>query len=260
MSSAPSSPDLRIEDRDGVRWIALNRPKSKNGLTIPLVAELARLVAEAADPSVRVLIVTGDNGAFCSGLDLKEAFSQPVNAEESIVHFHDLIRNLRGLRKPTIAAIDGAAAGFGADLALACDMRFMSARGGLGERFVKIGLMPDGGGTYFLPRLVGLGRAMELLYSGRMIEPDEAERIGLVNRVLPTDGFFDAIQAIAGELAKGPPLAYARIKDAVLASAGDLDAALEAERQGQLHLLLTADFAEGVQAFLGRRAPEFTGS
>lgn len=260
MSSAHSSPDLRIEDRDGVRWIALNRPKSKNGLTIPLVAELARLVAEAADPSVRVLIVTGDNGAFCSGLDLKEAFSQPVNAEESIVHFHDLIRNLRGLRKPTIAAIDGAAAGFGADLALACDLRFMSARGGLGERFVKIGLMPDGGGTYFLPRLVGLGRAMELLYSGRMIEPDEAERIGLVNRVLPTEGFFDAIQAIAGELAKGPPLAYARIKDAVLASAGDLDTALEAERRGQLHLLLTADFAEGVQAFLGRRAPEFTGS
>lgn len=260
MSSAHSSPDLRIEDRDGVRWIALNRPKSKNGLTIPLVAELARVVAEAADPSVRVLIVTGDNGAFCSGLDLKEAFSQPVNAEESIVHFHDLIRNLRGLRKPTIAAIDGAAAGFGADLALACDMRFMSARGGLGERFVKIGLMPDGGGTFFLPRLVGLGRAMELLYSGRMIEPDEAERIGLVNRVLPTEGFFDAIQAIAGELAKGPPLAYARIKDAVLASAGDLDTALEAERRGQLHLLLTADFAEGVQAFLGRRAPEFTGS
>ena len=263
MSTAPQGQnpaELRVEDRDGVRWIVLNRPKSKNGLTIPLVAELAARVAEAADPAVRVLVLSGDNGAFCSGLDLKEALSGEVDPTVSIVHFHDLIRNLRGLGKPTIAAMDGAAAGFGADLALAADLRFMSGRGALGERFVGIGLMSDGGGTFFLPRIVGAGRAMELLYTGRMVGPEEAERIGLVNRVLPTDGFFEAAHAIAAELAKGPPLAYARIKAAVLQSAGDLETALAAEREGQLALLQTADFTEGVSAFLARRPPEFKGA
>lgn len=263
MSTAPHAPQdapLRVEDRDGVRWIVLNRPKSKNGLTVPLVAELAARVAEAADPAVRAVVLSGDNGAFCSGLDLKEAFSQPVVPEVSIEHFHDLIRGLRRLAKPTIAALDGAAAGFGADMALAADLRLFSARGALGERFVGIGLMPDGGGTYLLPRIVGAGRAMELLYTGRMVGAEEAERIGLANRVLPVEGFFEAVHAFAAELAKGPPLAYARIKAAVLQSGGDLETALAVERAGQLALLQTADFAEGVSAFLARRPPEFKGA
>lgn len=252
--------DLRVEDRDGVRWVRLHRPESRNGLTVSLVERLAAAFhAAGTDPSVRVLVVAGEGGAFCSGLDLKSTFAEPVDPHVSIVHFHDLIRYLRRMKKPTLAAIDGAAAGFGADMALACDMRLASARASLGERFVRIGLMPDGGGTFFLPRLVGLGKAFELLYEGQMIPADEAERIGLVNRVLPVEGFFEAIHTYAAGLAKGPPLAYARIKEAVLHSLGDLEDSLAAEREGQLSLLATADFGEGVAAFLERRAPEFKG-
>lgn len=251
--------ELLVQDRDGVRTITLNRPSTRNGLTVEIVARLAELFAEAADPAVRVLVVTGAGGAFCSGLDLKAAMMQPLDPEQSIEHFHALARNLRGLLKPTIAAIDGAAAGFGADMALACDIRLASPRASLGERFVRIGLMPDGGGTFYLPRLVGMGKAMELLYEGRMVAADEALQIGLVNRLLPEEGFQEAVATYAAELAKGPPLSYARIKAAVLATQGDLEAALAAERAGQLQLVTSEDFAEGVQAFLMRRPPEFKG-
>lgn len=252
--------ELRVEDREGVRWVVINRPETRNSLTVALVERLAAVFAEAgADPAARVVVVAGEGGAFCSGLDLKSTFAGPVDPQVSIVHFHDLIRNLRRMRKPTIAAIDGAAAGFGADMALAADLRVASARASLGERFVRIGLMPDGGGTFFLPRLVGLGRAFELLYEGRMVDAPEAAQLGLVNRVLPVEGFFEAVQRYAAGLAKGPPLAYARIKEAVLHSLGDLEESLAAEREGQLGLLCTADFQEGVAAFLARRPPEFTG-
>lgn len=253
--------DLLISDADGVRRVALHRPDSRNGLTVPLVETLAQVVADAAaDPSVRVFVLTGEGGAFCSGLDLRSAMDNLESPERSIVHFHALIRNLRGMLKPTLAAIDGAAAGFGADMALACDLRWGSARASLGERFVRIGLMPDGGATWFLPRLVGQGRAMELLYEGRMVDAAEAERLGLLNRALPTEGFHAAVQAYAARLAQGPPLAYARMKAAVLAANPGLEQALAAEREGQLQLLQTGDFLEGVQAFLGKRAPAFTGT
>lgn len=251
--------DLRIQDRDGVRWITLNRPQTKNALTVPIVARLAAAFAEAADPAVRVVVVSGEGGAFCSGLDLKAAMMEPLDPEVSIGHFHDLARNLRSLLKPTIAAMDGAAAGFGADMALACDLRIGSERASLGERFVRIGLMPDGGGTFYLPRLVGTGKAMELLYEGRMVDAAEALELGLLNRVLPSEGFAEAVHAYAAELAKGPPLSYAGIKASVLATQRDFDVALAAEREGQLRLVLSEDFAEGVQAFLTRRPPEFRG-
>ena len=251
--------ELLVQDRDGVRTVTLNRPSTRNGLTVAIVARLAGIFAEAADPAVRVLVVTGAGGAFCSGLDLKAAMSEPLDPERSIEHFHALARNLRGLLKPTIAAIDGAAAGFGADMALACDLRLASPRASLGERFVRISLMPDGGGTFYLPRLVGMGKAMELLYEGRMVAAEDAQQIGLVNRLLPEEGFQEAVAAYASELAKGPPLSYARIKAAVLASQGDLEVALAAERAGQMQLVTSEDFAEGVQAFLMRRPPEFKG-
>ncbi len=251
--------DLRVQDRDGVRWIVLARPQTKNALTVSLVERLAAAFAEAADPAVRVVVVSGEGGAFCSGLDLKAAMMEPLDPVVSIGHFHALARNLRGLLKPTIAAMDGAAAGFGADMALACDIRLASERVSLGERFVRIGLMPDGGGTFYLPRLVGTGKAMELLYEGRMVEAKEALELGLVNRVLPTEGFLEAVHAYAAELAKGPPLSYAKIKAAVLATQGDFEAALGAERAGQLQLVQSEDFAEGVQSFLTRRPPEFKG-
>lgn len=251
--------DLSIRDRDAVRWITLNRPQTRNGLTIDLVRALGAAFAEAgADDAVRAVVVGGE-GAFCSGLDLKAAMETPPNPAEDIVHFHALIRNLYGIRKPTLAALDGPAAGFGADMALACDLRLASPRATLGERFVRIGLMPDGGGTFFLQRILGAGRAFELLYTGEMVSADRGAALGLFNRLLPEQGFEDAVQEFAVKLAKGPPLSYARIKAAVQASAGDLEAALRAEREGQLQLVQSEDFSEGVSAFLMKREPDFVG-
>ena len=253
--------EILVTDSDGVRRISLNRPESRNGLTTDIVQELTGLFVTAnADESVRVVVLTGEGGAFCSGLDLKAALAGAMtNIEEGMHTFHELVRALRGIMKPTIAAMDGAAAGFGADLALGCDLRIGSERARLGEKFIRIGLMPDGGGTYFLPQLVGLGKAYELIYEGRMIEAEEALTLGILNKIFPTDGFEAAISEYAGQLAKGPPKAFAVAKRALQLSAGDIDLSLEAESKGQIQLLGTADFMEGVQAFLMKREPNFTG-
>ncbi len=255
--------ELRIADQGGVRWLILDRPASKNGLTLDLVDALtAALDAAALDPAVRVVVLGGAGGSFCSGLDLKAALSSPSGLDlgAGLARFHGLVRALRRVLKPTIGAIDGPAAGFGCDLALGCDLRFASARGRLGERFVRIGLMTDGGGTFHLPRLIGTARAFELLYEGRMVEADEALALGLVNRVLPTDGFDAAVNEYAARLAAGPPLAFARTKAALLQSSqAAFEDALSAEREGQLTLLQSQDFTEGVQAFFMRREPAFVG-
>lgn len=252
--------EVRSDVRAAVRWIVLDRPESRNGITLDVVRRLTELLHVAADDAeTRVVVLAGANGNFCSGLDLKAAMSQLGDPAAGMATFHDLVRALRHVLKPTIAAIDGAAAGFGADLALGCDLRLGSTRARLGERFVNIGLMPDGGGTWFLPRLIGLGKAFELIYEGRLVEAPEALELGLVNRILPVDGFEDGVQAYAGQLAKGPPLAFAHAKAAILAGQGDLERSLAAEAAGQLSLIRSADFMEGVQAFLGKRPPEFRG-
>lgn len=253
--------EVRAELRNGVQWIIIDRPASRNGITIPVVERLTELFRQAAvDKSVRVVVLAGSNGSFCSGLDLKAAMGQPVNPTEGMGKFHDLVRALRAILKPTIAAIDGAAAGFGADLALGCDLRLASPRAKLGERFVRIGLMADGGGTFYLPRLIGTGKAFELLYEGRMVDAEEAVELGLLNRILPEATFEAEVEAYATELAKGPPLAYARVKQAILAGQGDIEVSLAAESSGQLSLLQSADFAEGVSAFLTKRTPQFKGA
>lgn len=252
--------DIAIRDAEGVRWITLDRPASRNGLTLETCAELTQAIALAGDDSaVRTLVITGANGAFCSGLDLKAALSSGMTDIGAGLHrFQSLARAVRDLRKPSIAAIDGPAAGFGADLALCCDLRFASPRASLGARFVRIGLMPDGGGTFLLPRIVGSQRAYDLLYSGRMVDADEMVRIGLADP-LPGDDFQAAVQARAADLARGAPLSFAAIKEAVLAGQGDFGAAQKAEGEGQLRLLASADFGEGVMAFLQKRPPEFHG-
>jgi enoyl-CoA hydratase/carnithine racemase len=259
----PIDTELRIENRGPVRWLILDRPASKNGLTLDVVDALtSALTAAGADPAVRVVVLGGAGGSFCSGLDLKAALASTsgIDLGGGLARFHGLVRALRGLLKPTIAAVDGAAAGFGCDLALACDLRLASPRGRLGERFVRIGLMADGGGTFWLPRLVGTARAFELLYEGRMVEADEALAIGLVNHLLPADSFEAAVDARAAVIAAGPPLAFARTKAAILRASDEaFETALAAEREGQLALLQSQDFTEGVQAFFMRRDPVFQG-
>ena len=251
---------LHLTDRDGVRWIELDRPASRNGLTPEVIAAIRDAVADAA--AVRVIAIGGRGGSFCSGLDLKDAMGRMGASAESDMRdaFQGAIRAIVESPRPTIALVDGAAAGFGCDLALACDVRLLSARARFGEIFVHRGLMPDGGGTYHLPRIVGLGRALDLFYTGAMVEAEEAYRIGLGTRLWPVERFADDAAAYVGAIAKGPPMALRLIKRAVYAALeGDVGAALDREATGQLECLRSRDFAEGVASFLGKREPVFSG-
>jgi enoyl-CoA hydratase/carnithine racemase len=260
-------PELLIENHDRVRILTLNRPRSKNGLTVDLLRTLlAELAAIEEDPAVRAVILTGQGDAFCSGLDLRAAMEmvqegggdfRARNEERLRTYFHGTVRALQGLSKPVLALVNGAAAGFGCDLALACDLRIGTARASFGEVFIKRGLMPDGGGTFMLPRIVGLGRALELMFLGDMIESAEALRLGLLNRIV--SGTQEGL-AYAQRIAAGPPLVLREIKRAVYKNlAQPFAAGLEEEVKGQMMLLQSADFAEGVSAFFAKRAPEFSG-
>jgi enoyl-CoA hydratase/carnithine racemase len=258
-----SDPVLQQTREGAVATLTLNRPSTKNALNAELVAALAQGIGEvAADAGVRAVVLTGAGGAFCSGADLKggmagggtDALGSTIDA------LHDCIRLIVRAPKPFVAAIDGAAVGFGCDLALACDLRVLSTRAYLQEIFVKIGLMPDGGGTFWVPRLVGLGRAMEYLLLGTRIEAELAKEVGLANRVVESDSALREAMALATELAKGPPLAHERIKRAVREGfGGTLDDALAREKKNQLELLASQDLLEGVMAWAQRRPPEFKG-
>jgi enoyl-CoA hydratase/carnithine racemase len=180
--------------------------------------------------------------------------------DAAIDAYHAMIRAIIGAPKPVVAAVDGAAVGFGCDLALACDLRVLSTEAYLQEIFVKIGLMPDGGGTFWLPRLVGTGRALEMILLGEPVRAEEARALGLANRVVPPAALRDEAMKLAHRLAKGPPLAYAEIKRAVRAApSSTIEAALESEKKGQLRCLPSSDCMEGVLAWMQKREPVFQG-
>jgi enoyl-CoA hydratase/carnithine racemase len=159
-----------------------------------------------------------------------------------------------------VAAVDGAAVGFGDDLACACDLRVVTTGAYLEERFVKIGLMPDGGGTFWLPRLIGTARAMQMILLAERLDGAKMGELGIAAAVVAPGELEGAAMALAERLAKGPPMAYAEMKRAIYGSAGDFDAALDRERDGQLRLLRSKDAMEGVTAFLQKREPAFTGA
>jgi enoyl-CoA hydratase/carnithine racemase len=254
-----------VKTEAGVRWISLNRPESKNGLTDAVNAAIIEaLDGAAADKAIRCVVVTGAGGNFCSGLDLKSVMSGGLGVGDVEEHmrkyFHGLIRAVRRVEKPVVALVDGAAVGYGCDLALACDLRIGTERTRFGEVFVKRGLMPDGGGTWSLPRLVGVGKALEMMFTGDLVNADEALRLGLVNRIIPSAEAEQQAWEFAKRLAAGPPLVHSWIKRAVYAAqATDLDAALENEVRGQMQLLRSKDFMEGIAAFFQKRDPKFSG-
>src|SRR5262245_19315326 len=226
------SQEVQVVDEAGVRWIALDRPECKNGLTDEVNAQIIAALDGAT--AARCVVLSGKGGNFCSGLDLRAAAARPGgfdNLEEHMrKYFHGMIRAVRKLEKPVVALVDGAAVGFGCDLALACDLRLGTERTRFGELFVKRGLMPDGGGTFSLPRLVGVGKALELMLTGDLVGADEALRLGLVNRLLPSAEAEAQTWDLARRLAKGPPLVHAWIKRSVYgALSGTLDDALENE-------------------------------
>jgi 2-(1,2-epoxy-1,2-dihydrophenyl)acetyl-CoA isomerase len=258
-----SAPPLLSERSGAVLTLTLNRPGTRNALNRELTLALgAALEAAGGDPDVRAVVITGSGESFCSGADLRAGMQEmgDIDMPQRIDEFHALIRRIVHAPKPFVAAVDGAAVGFGADLALACDLRVLSTRGYLQEKFVKIGLMPDGGGTFWMPRLVGLGRAMEYLLLGTKIESALALEVGLANRVVEPDALAKTAGDLATELAKGPPLAYRAIKSSVREGfRGTVDDALTREKEGQLELLSSSDMMEGVLAWAQHRDPDFKG-
>ncbi|HEX5726597.1 MAG TPA: enoyl-CoA hydratase-related protein [Longimicrobiaceae bacterium] len=255
---------LRVEE--GVAWITLNRPERLNAFAGTMRGDLHDAVAEAAETGgVRVLVITGAGRAFCAGADLEVTaeLARRGAAEEFaalVLAGVRVVERLRAVRQPVIAAVNGAAAGAGASLALACDFRIASDRATFGVGFNRIGLHPDWGATYFLPRLVGPGRAAELVLTARTLDAAEAERLGIFERVVPAADFDAAVRALAAELAAKPPLALELAKR-TLAGALDrsLEQVLQAERAAQLRCFASADAREGIAAFLEKRSPVFRG-
>jgi 2-(1,2-epoxy-1,2-dihydrophenyl)acetyl-CoA isomerase len=259
-----SEPSLLSSRSGAIAELTLNRPSSKNALDAALVDDLgAALERAAADKSVRVIVLGGSGGAFCSGVDLRSAaddLGSPERLSQRLDGFHRLIRGIVNAPKPVIAAVDGPAVGFGAELAFACDLRLASTTAYFEEKFSAIGLMPDGGGSFHLSRLLGLARTLELLLLGDRIAAEAALGLGLVRCVVPAAELQAEARKLAARLAEGPPLAFAAIKRAVREGLGStLDQALAREREGQLALLASADVREGISSFFERRAPQFRG-
>lgn len=261
--SEPSALDVQVENHGAVRLVRLARPAAKNALTLATIEQLdAALVLAGQATSVRAVVLAGTPGAFCSGADLRwltQALETGEDMAAGLQCFQALTLRVVELGKPVVAAVTGPAVGFGADLALACDFRVLAESAYLQEKFAAIGLMPDGGGSYFLTRLLGPARALELLMLGSRIDAAQAVSLGLATSMTADTDTERAALALAGTLAQAAPLALSRIKHAVHGSAGELRAALAREAEGQLFLLRSADVKEGVRAFLERRAPVFRG-
>jgi 2-(1,2-epoxy-1,2-dihydrophenyl)acetyl-CoA isomerase len=250
-----------------VAWVVLNRPQRMNALVGGMRDDLHRAIAAAVhDDRVRAVVITGEGRAFCSGADIGTMAALLQHGDEdTFVEFMkagmQVVREIRASPKPVIAAVNGAAAGAGASLALACDLRVASSAASIGLTFNRIGLHPDWGATYFLPRLVGRGRATELVFSGRMLDAGEAERVGIFERVIPEDEFQQEVAKLAAELAAKPPLAIGLAKrNLSLADRDELEVALQQEAEAQLHCFRSADAREGITAFKEKRAPLFSGA
>ena len=256
------------EVADSIATIRLNDPERLNALTFENYAELERVFAALADDAaVRVVVLTGAGKGFCSGGSVHEIIGKLIemNAEEQLRFTRltcDVVKNMRSLKKPIIAAVNGIAAGAGTILALASDIRLLSDRAKFAFLFTKVGLSgADMGACYLLPRIVGQGRAAELLFIGDTIDAQECFRIGLANRVVEHEKLLDETYALARRLRDGPVNALAVTK-ALLVREADMDLvqALELEASEQARLMQAPDFTEGYQAFIGKRPPKFNQS
>jgi 2-(1,2-epoxy-1,2-dihydrophenyl)acetyl-CoA isomerase len=253
-----------VEATGGTRIVTINRPEARNALTRAVLAMARRAFDEASgDPAVRCVVLCGADGHFCSGADLRQNLMEDPemmdHLEVYMDDFHGLVKSVVRCNKPTIAMMDGGAVGFGADLAFACDLRVASSRAYAQEKFVKIGLLPDGGGTFWLPRLVGTARAMQMILLADKVGAEELLRLGVVANVVEPAALRDATLAIARRIEAGPPLAFAAAKRSIYASWGSFEDALLRERTEQLKLLRSADSLEGVAAWMQKREPSFRG-
>ncbi|GBD10897.1 1,2-epoxyphenylacetyl-CoA isomerase [bacterium HR23] len=261
---------LEVETGAGWALVALNRPDRLNAITPEMQGELEQVLEEMRAQGVRALILTGRGRGFCSGADVSGMAAVRGEAVSSLAG-GPAVRLRRPLGwpttllfrfpRPTIAAVNGVAAGAGLSLALACDIRLAGESARFSAIFVRRGLMPDYGCTWLLPRVIGPSRAYEMMYTGRMVSAHEAEHWGLVSKVVPDDRLLDEAKALAQELAKGPPLSHEAIKMGVQRGIETprLEEHLLFEAYGQGILSQTEDHKEGVQAFLEKREPQFQG-
>jgi 2-(1,2-epoxy-1,2-dihydrophenyl)acetyl-CoA isomerase len=255
---------LQISTDAGVRTITLDRPEKLNAVNPKLAAELPLVLREAAhDDAVRVVVITGAGRGFCAGLDLGEPAMPGASRAERLDPYHwvgEWVHAVTQCEKPVLAAVNGVAAGAGFGLMLACDLRVMSATASCTAGYVRRGLSPDAGVTWFLPRLVGHARAADVVLTGRDISADEAERMGLVSHVWAADEFAANVAAYAARLAAGPPLAFALTKRLLLGSA---DASLDQQLREELTHIRTCfasgDVREAMMAFREKRTPVFRG-
>ena len=253
---------ILVETRAGYRLITLNRPERLNALTVEMAEALgAALDAAEADPNCRALLITGAGRAFCAGQDLTAIVGiAPAEIGHLLDHYNPLIRKLRAFPLPVVCAVNGVAAGAGANLALACDIVLAGEGASFVQAFARIGLIPDCGGTWFLPRLVGMARARALAMLAEPLPARTAAEWGMIWRVVADDRLIAEGHALAARLAGGATLGLALTKRALdMAEANDLDDQLQLERDLQEEAGTSPDHAEGVRAFLEKRPSVFTG-
>ena len=256
------------EKKDGIATVTLNRPERLNAIGDTMLEELEHALDEAnADNEVRVLILTGAGKGFCSGADLTSLGSTADKVAQGLVArapsaggIRSYTLQIQNFEKPSIAAVNGAAVGAGLSIALACDIRIASDRARFSQIFIRRGLVPDSGSSYFLPRVVGMARACEMAFTGDILDAGLARDYGLVSRVVPHDELMSEARGLAARIAAGPPIAMKLAKRAFYRGATtDLPSALEFEGYMQGICFNTEDFQEGIAAFLEKREPEFKG-
>ena len=258
---------IQLEMRGQVCVLTLNRPERLNALNVQVANDFKAAVSEALEQRARAIVLTGAGRAFSAGGDLREM--QEIGQKDGRVEaffdeplrlLNEAILLIRQTPVPFIAAVNGVASGGGCNLALACDLVIAAESAKFNQAFIKIGLTPDCGGTFLLPRLVGWKRATELLFSGDLISAKTAAAMGMINSITPDDALMSTAMAIADKLAHAPTAAIAQIKMLLEASAtNDLGSQLDLERKTQIESGKTKDFVEGVSAFLEKRLPRFVG-
>jgi 2-(1,2-epoxy-1,2-dihydrophenyl)acetyl-CoA isomerase len=258
------SDSILIEDKGAVRIITLNRPKAFNSFDRTMGKTFQEaLDAAGQDDSVRCIVIKGEGRAFCAGQDLKEVTAPDAPDFRVIVEetYNQSIKRICSIKKPIIAAVNGVAAGAGANIALACDLTIATESASFIQAFSKIGLIPDSGGTYWLPRLVGMQRAKAMAFFGNKVSAQEAESIGLIYKSIADENFDAAVEKTSSQLAAMPTLALGLTKAAFHEGMdNDLDAQLKTELEYQFIAAESNDYKEGVNSFLEKRAPEFKGN